>query len=115
MHDVLCVRVAQGVGQQTDGRKNVLEFIAGDCADVRAVDKLQAVESQTLVLVEFEDPHDVRMHQPQVRLPLLSQTRRATGRHDLERDGGSRQTVLCQPGRRVAATAERRFERIPVS
>ena len=42
MHDTLAVRIAQGVGQQADGRQNVLELITCNSPDVGAIDALIA-------------------------------------------------------------------------
>ena len=46
---------------------------AGGEGEIRAVDVLHAVERRTLVFMEFEYAHDVRVHETQVSLPFVAQ------------------------------------------
>ena len=99
MHDALCVCISQGVCDQGDRRQAFSGRSAGEHADIRAVDELQAVK-RAVVVVEFERAHDMCMHQPDRKLPLAPQRIPADAfvDEDLERDGSTGDPVGREPG-----------------
>ena len=101
------MRVTQCVRDQGDRRQRVGERCAGQDADVRPVDELQAVEP-TVVFVELECANDVRVHQANRELPLAPQRLDADAivHQDLERNGRAGDPVRRKPGFRRAPSAQ---------
>ena len=69
---------------------------------------------KSLVFMELEDPHDVRVHQSQIGLPFLAKTPCPCSGNNFQSNGCARQPVTGQPRRAFAATAERPVERVTI-
>ncbi len=107
MNDLLGVCVAQGVGYEGHWRQRVRQRCAGQHADVRAVDELQAVK-RAVVFVEFERADDVRVHQANGELPFAPQGVGADAVIDenLECNGCAGDPVRREPGLGRASSAQ---------
>ncbi len=116
MHDAFAMRVPQRVRNQRDGRQRLRVRSPGERTQVGAVNKLLAVKRVVVVGMKFEYAHDVRVHQADLQLPFGPQPLDVSrdSRHDLERHGGTAQTVFCQPGLRLTTPAEAAFEGVSV-
>jgi hypothetical protein len=99
VYDAFCMCISQGIRDQRDRRQRFCRRRAGEHANIRSVDVLQAVESP-VVLVEFERAHDMCVHQANRELPLASQciVIDAIVHEDLERDRRAGDPVRREPG-----------------
>ena len=60
------------------------EMVDRSLADIGSVDVLLAVKCHIVIGMEFENTNDMRMHQANARLPLVSQPLCSGGRHKFQ-------------------------------
>ncbi len=103
MHHIFRMRVAKSIGNLCNRCQHISNLSARQYRDTGTVNKLHA-EKCTVVarrdIVEFKYSHDVRVHQPNTRLPLKAQSRRADcsiAYWDLERDIAAGHAIFCEP------------------
>ena len=121
MHNALAVHIAQSVGQQSYRRQNLVQWHAGNSPEIRTIDELLAVKSDSVLAVKFEHTHDMRMHQANLGLPFAPQSivnLRAAGclaaLADLEGDERSCKPILREPQLCLTATAQSAIQCVSV-
>ena len=118
VHDALGVHVAQRISDQAERRQCIFRRLAAQHAEIDIAYELQAVIRPVRIVVEFENAHDMRMHEVAADAPFLAQqipvglVFREPGGEELERYLRIGLAVAGQPDFRHAARAEPAHERV---